>query len=153
MIEDVKEKELTLKQLLLLRAKCQKPFKLTVEGISMLPILHPGDSITICSKDKYLVGDIVVFFYKNDEPLVHRILEINRGRYFCKGDNSFRIENVDRSALVGAVFLDADPNNTPEFIAASYAVNRIFRRCGYDVDKVKTISEYIEYKEKYLNNW
>lgn len=146
----MQEKELTPKQLLLLRAKIKKPFELTVDGVSMLPVLHPGDSITICAKDEYSVGDIVVFFYKNDELLVHRLLKIDKGRYFCKGDNSFRLEDVDSSALIGSVLLDADPNNTPEFISASYAVSRVFRRCGYDVEKVKTTPEYIEYKEKYL---
>lgn len=67
--------DLTPKQLLLLRAKVKKPFELSVDGISMLPILHPDDSIKVCAKDEYTVGDILVFFYKDDSLLVHRLLK------------------------------------------------------------------------------
>lgn len=142
--------DLTQKQLLLLRSKVKKPFELRVDGISMLPILHPGDSIKVCAKDEYTVGDILVFFYKDDSLLVHRLLKVENGRYFCKGDNAFRLEDIEKQNIVGAVMLDHDANNTPDFITASYSMSRIFRKMGYNSDKMKSSAEYAEYAQNYL---
>ena len=142
--------DLTPKQLLLLRAKVKKPFELSVDGISMLPILHPGESIKVCAKDEYTVGDILVFFYKDDSLLAHRLLKVENGRYFCKGDNAFRLEDIEKSNIVGAVMLDNDVNNTPDFIAASYSISRVFRKMAYNSEKVKLSAEYAEYARNYL---
>lgn len=62
-------KDLTTKQLLLLRAKIKRPYELTVDGTSMLPILSPGDRVKVCAKDDYSIGDILVFFSKEDTML------------------------------------------------------------------------------------
>ena len=140
------------KQLLIFCSKLKQPLELTVEGTSMLPILHPGDSISISSKEDYKLGDILVFFYKNSTLLVHRLLKIENGRYFCKGDNSFRLEDIEKSAILGAVELASDTHNTPEFISASYAINQVFRHCGYDAEKTKLTPEYIFYVNSYLSN-
>lgn len=142
--------DLTTKQLLMLRAQIKKPFELTVDGTSMLPILHPGESIEVCTKDNYSIGDILVFFYKEDTLLVHRLLKIGNGRYFCKGDNSFRLEDIEKKDIIGAVLITSDVNNTPEFIAASYSINRIFRKCGYNAEITMTTPEYSQYADKYL---
>ena len=142
--------DLTPKQLLLLRAKVKKPFELSVDGVSMLPILHPGDSIKVCATDEYMIGDIFVFFYKDDSLLVHRLLKVENGRYFCKGDNAFRLEDIEKQNIVGAVMLDHDANNSPDFITASYSMSRIFRKMGYNSDKMKSSAEYAEYAQNYL---
>ena len=142
--------DLTQKQLLLLRAKVKKPFELSVDGISMLPILHPGDSVKVCAKDEYAVGDILVFFYKDDSLLAHRLLKVENGRYFCKGDNAFRLEDIEKQNIVGAVMLDHDANNSPDFIAASYSISRIFRKMAYNPEKTKSSAEYAEYARNYL---
>lgn len=145
-------KNLYEKQLLILQSKRKQPFKLTIEGTSMLPVLHPGNCISICAKEDYIVGDILVFFYKNDTLLVHRLLKIENGRYFCKGDNSFRLEDVEKNAILGAVIQISDENNTPGFIAASYEINRVFRRCGYDVEKTKLTHKYATYSKNHLKS-
>ena len=142
--------DLTPKQLLLLRAKVKKPFELIVDGISMLPVIRPGDRIRVCVKDTYAAGDILVFFYKDNSLLVHRLLKVDNGRYFCKGDNSFRLEDIEKQNIIGAVLLDHDANNTPDFITASYSISRIFRNMAYDLEKVRSTAEYAEYTKKYL---
>ncbi len=142
--------DLSLKQLLIIRSKIDKTFELTVEGISMLPILHPGDSIKVCAKKEYSVGDILVFFYKDNTLLVHRLLIIKNERYFCKGDNAFRLEDIKKEDIIGAVILDSDANNTSDFIETSYLISKIFRKNGYSTEKTKLTSEYIEYAKKYL---
>lgn len=140
----------TAKQLLMLRSQIKKPFELTVDGTSMLPVLQPGDIIEVCAKDNYSIGDILVFFYKEDTLLVHRLLKIANNRYFCKGDNSFRLEDIEKKDIIGAVLIKSDVNNTPEFIAASYSINRMFRKCGYNMEIVMSTTEYSQYVDKYL---
>ena len=141
---------LYLKKLLILKSKLHQPFEIIVEGTSMHPILYHGQKITICGRDEYSVGDILVFFYKNDSLLVHRLLKIHNERYFCKGDNSFRIEDIKREDIVGAAILEFDANNTSEFISDSYLINRIFRNNVYNIVKTKRTLEYMAYEMKYL---
>ena len=143
---------LFLKKLLMLKSKLHRPFEIIVEGTSMQPILYHGQIITVCWHDRYSVGDILVFFYKNDALLVHRLLKIQNGRYFCKGDNSFRLEDIGSENIVGAVILEFDANNTSEFIADSYLISRIFQRNGYDIAKTKASLEYMAYEKKHLRN-
>ena len=78
--------------ILLMRSKIKRPFKLTVSGVSMFPLLKEGDRITILPKDEYEVGEVLVFIYGQNEILAHRLLMKEGGQYYCKGDNSFRIE-------------------------------------------------------------
>lgn len=146
------EKEQLNMNYLLLCVKMKLPFELMVDGTSMVPIFRPGDRIVVRSKDEYIVGDILVFLYKNDDLLVHRFLQTKNGRILCKGDNSFRVEDILPEQILGAVQLDSDPNRTEDFIAASLLVNKIFRKCGYNVDIVKQRPEYIEYKNKYIGD-
>ena len=140
----------TIKSLLMLRTKINKPFELKVDGISMLPILHPGDTVKVCAKDEYTAGEILVFFYKEEALLVHRLLRIENGRYFCKGDNSFRLEDIGKDDIIGSVMLDEDANNTIDFIAKSYSMSRIFRKLAFDSEKTKSTAEYAKYTEKYI---
>ena len=65
-----------------------------VSGISMNPTLFEGDIVTVRSFEDYELGDIIVFSYKHHELLVHRLLKKENNRYFCKGDNSLRLEDM-----------------------------------------------------------
>lgn len=124
--------------------------ELTVTGSSMEPVLHQGDTITVQKKETYEIGDILVFLYKHQELLVHRLLKIENGRYFCKGDNSFRLEDMDESQIIGAVRLDSDPHRSGTFIEASLEISRIFRRSGYQREATMETEAYIKYKTNYL---
>ena len=137
-------------ELLLLYSKIGKPFELIVSGTSMNPILHEGDTIAVCRKDEYEYGDILVFLYKHNELLVHRLLKIENGRYFCQGDNSFRLEDIEKDKIIGAVILSDDKNHNDDFIEASLAVSKLFRRCRFDIETTKASPEYEAYKHKYL---
>lgn len=108
-------------------------------GNSMYPTLSDGDMITVVQEDNYVVGDILVFWYKQDF-LVHRLLKICDGIYFCKGDNSFRLESVDKKFVVGKVALvnsDSIQKWDNSLIELSYLVNRQFRNLCYDIEKTK----------------
>ena len=141
---------LDVQKAIMVLSQLKKPFDLVVEGTSMLPILHPGDIISVCRKDHYEVGDILVFVYKKNELLVHRLLKFENGKYFCKGDNSFRLEDVFENCIIGAVLLEDDPHKTDEYIENSYKMNRIFRNHKYDVERTQNDPKYIQYLKKYM---
>ncbi len=133
-----------------LRAKIKKPFSLTVAGTSMFPLIREGESISICRKDAYDIGDILVFIYPQDRLIVHRLLKIQGDRYFCKGDNCYELEEIGFDQIIGAVLLEDDPHHTAEFVRDSYHINCIFRECDHDIGKTKQTEEYQAYYKKYL---
>ena len=109
--------------------------ELTVTGTSMEPTLIEGDLITIIKCNNYTIGDILVFDYKNEGLLVHRLLKTSN-RYFCKGDNSFRLEDMPAEKIIGKV---TAVNGVPIAvwqkwkIDLSYAVNRSFVKSKYNI--------------------
>ena len=72
-----------LQNIMYLRLKSGADVDITVTGVSMEPSLREGDVVTVRRADSYDVGDILVFRYKSGELLIHRLLLINDGRYFC----------------------------------------------------------------------
>lgn len=118
--------------------------EISVTGTSMNPTLFEGDKVVIKKCDQYKIGDILVFYYKNEEILIHRLIKINN-RYFCKGDNSFRLEDIEYNQIIGKAI---SVNNTAiqpwdEWkIKLSYSLNREFVRCRYDFKKVMQSSTY-----------
>jgi len=123
---------------------------LTIGGVSMMPVLHHGQTVAIFRPEQYTVGDVLVYEYKNEGLLAHRLLKMENGRYFCKGDNSFRLEDMTAAQILGKIRILDDPNTTLEFIEASLEISRLFRTVGYDIEKVKLTPQYEEYKRKYL---
>lgn len=131
----------------ILRAKGQA--ELSVVGVSMQPTLRQGDIVTIRSCDRYEVGDIVVYRYKDEGLLIHRLLRVD-GRGFCKGDNAFRLEDIPLDAVLGKVVLQngVPPIAWPKWKTdLSYAVNRQFVRCRYDQSAVKATAIYKVYQD------
>lgn len=126
---------------------------LTVSGISMEPSLYAGDVVTIRQTASYEVGDIVVFRYKNDELLIHRLLLVKNDRYYCKGDNAFRLEDISYEQIVGkVVFKNGETISRPtqSAIMLSYLVNRTFRKNGYRTDETRKSAIYRFYQQ-YIN--
>lgn len=126
---------------------------ITVTGVSMEPSLYASDSVTVHRAEAYEVGDILVFLYKNNELLIHRLLRIKDQRYFCKGDNAFRLEDVAYEQIFGKVVKvngeDLPPVAT-QHIELSYMVNRAFRQNGYQADETKKSGIYRFYR-KYIS--
>ena len=121
-----------------------------VKGISMLPTLVDGDCITVQRFSSYDVGDILVFRYKFDELLVHRLLK-KEDRYYCKGDNAFRLEDIQLGQILGKVVEVNGQAITPWpkwKIDLSLEVGYIFRHNHYDVLKTKRTTVYQQYYEK-----
>ena len=126
---------------------------ITVTGVSMEPSLRAGDVVTIRRAESYEVGDILVFLYKNNDLLIHRLLRIKNQRYFCKGDNAFRLEDVACEQIFGKVVKvngEDVPSVVSQQIELSYMVNRAFRKNGYQVDETKKSGIYRFY-QKHIN--
>lgn len=112
--------------------------EITVMGISMNPTLFEGDKVIIEKCDEYRIGDILVFNYKNEGILIHRLLYCD-GRYFCKGDNAFRLEDIEYNQIIGKAVLVNNTSIQPwdEWkVKLSYSVNREFLKLHYDTSKV-----------------
>ena len=123
---------------------------ITVTGVSMEPTLCEGDIVTLKRAEAYEVGDILVFRYKYNELLIHRLLRIDNGRYYCKGDNSFRLEDVEYEQIAGKVVLkNSEPllPFTQTAIILSYLVNRAFRKNKYSIEETKKSGIFRFYKQ------
>lgn len=118
--------------------KQKKVIKLKVLGNSMYPVIRNGEIVDIVN-ETFGVGDIILFRYKNT-LIVHRLLKVCNNEYFCKGDNSFRIEKISFSDIIGKVIgeyincLEFDD----EMIALSFKINNIFET--NKSDKIATIN-------------
>ncbi|OGI07960.1 MAG: signal peptidase I [Candidatus Margulisbacteria bacterium GWF2_35_9] len=130
------------------KTESQNSFQITVVGNSMFPVLKDGDKVLIKKAKEYEVGSVIVFKYNDEGLLIHRILEIKDGKYYCKGDNCYRLEEVGKNDIIGKV-LDI-PSVDIDFINMSLEVNKEFVRNDYDYFKTIESNIYKKYKQKYL---
>ena len=84
--------------------------RLRVEGVSMVPVLAPGDRILVLRKRQLAVGDIIAFKDGDDEAImVKRVTGIDWTSVRVEGDNSGASRDsrhfgpVPRSAVIGRV--------------------------------------------------
>ena len=69
-------------------------FRLTPNGISMLPLIRPGvDSITLVLPTTVNKGDIVLYKRDNGQYVLHRVMYIKKGEYIMCGDNQYEHEH------------------------------------------------------------
>ena len=123
--------------------------ELKVEGISMMPVICPGDTVTIKENEKYYRGDIIVYAYKKI-LLVHRILKIENDLILCKGDNSFRIEDITTDQIIGKVIKikgNAPPIVNSEILDLSFAVGREFKKNRYNQNLTMQSEVYSNFKK------
>lgn len=149
----VVEKNQIQKMLLQRRKLLGNSFFIRVSGDSMLPILSNNSVVKIIIRhdNKFNVGDIVLFFYKNEGLLIHRLLKIENGRYFCKGDNAFRLEDIEKEDIIGVALVENDWHLNLEFIQNSLMMSELFRKCKYDSILTKKQPEYEVFKNKFLS--
>lgn len=142
-----------LNRLLFAQTASGKEVDISVVGVSMNPTFYENDTITVKKFDDYEIGDVLVFTYKSGELLVHRLLDKKDGLYFCKGDNSFRLEDILKDQIAGKVIrLNLRPLApcSKQLITLSYQVNRAFVNCRYDIDKTKQTKIYQLYEKTFL---
>ena len=129
----------------------------TVGGESMAPVLHNVDQVRVICREKYAIGDILMYDYKEEGALLHRLLEILDEHYFCKGDNSYRLEEVTEADIYGvaiAVVRDGKevPLVCPEGLPqSSLAVHKHLKELGLNLDTLHKSELYQAYKKQYLS--
>lgn len=77
------------------------------DGISMNPLLYKGDFAVIRAQSSYHVGEVVLYQSQIlHRPVLHRIILIQNGNYFFKGDNNDFVDPgyATRSELIGALW-------------------------------------------------
>jgi nickel-type superoxide dismutase maturation protease len=85
--------------------------RLRIEGLSMVPVLAPGDRVLVLRTDRITVGDIIAFRDPDDDGgvLVKRVAGVDRGSVRVEGDNagpsrdSRHFGPVPRTAVLGRV--------------------------------------------------
>ncbi|MBE6563767.1 MAG: HPr-rel-A system PqqD family peptide chaperone [Ruminococcaceae bacterium] len=143
----------SVERILPLLLKSKGEAEIGVIGKSMNPLLFKGDKVMLAAAEEYEAGDVLVFRYKNGELLIHRLLFVQDGRYFCKGDNSFRLEDLSKEQIFGKVIRVNGKAFCPWpawKIRLSYAVNRAFFASRYDVKKTKQTNIYKIYQNLIL---
>ena len=95
----------SLAQLIVLQLKENQTAKLTVTGISMMPMLrHREDQVMLipvagCCKP----GDIILYRRENGRYVLHRIIRLIENGYICCGDNQAEEEIVMHNQLIAVV--------------------------------------------------
>ena len=146
---------MTKLQIKLIRALLSKygTTQINVSGNSMQPTLFNGDVVTVKQENVYKDGDIIVFEYKN-ELIIHRLLSQNQYICLCKGDNSFKVEDIDFSQILGRVVDDGKrplPCFNKELIDLSLELNFIYRKNCYNAQAVIKSDIYKKYKMLLIN--
>ncbi len=80
-----------------------KSVSFLVKGTSMKPLLPEKTEVFLRREEDYYKNDICLFLYQ-EKFLLHRIKKIENNRYFFQGDNSGRIEDVDKTNIYGRVY-------------------------------------------------
>lgn len=140
-----------------LKASTNQPFKIKVVGSSMLPIILPTDTAVVLKSEDYAIGDVLLFLYENNHIIIHRLLKILDGMYYCKGDNSFRIEMIQYSDILGKILaikrqnkIVSLPSMSRIYLDMSYSINQEFIKNGCNIQKTKKTPLYLKYEEEYL---
>lgn len=94
-----------LSELIMLQLENGGRAKLTVTGVSMMPMLRSRrdtvDLIPVTEKRK--AGDIILYRRENGQFVLHRIIRVTEDGYICCGDNQAMREDVSHSQLLAVV--------------------------------------------------
>lgn len=131
--------------------------RIEVVGNSMFPLLEFGDNIDVQIKSEYKNGDVIVFLLESQQLIVHRLLFKFNGYFYCKGDNSFRLEMVKPEDVLGGVkrIIRKDveiaiPTVSKDFIKQSLKLNLAYQECGYNKEVLMRSESYKLYAKTYL---
>lgn len=141
-----------IQKIMKLYAKLDKPLEIKVDGTSMLPTIKPGDVVSVKKTDKYRVGDILVFQHYKDSLTIHRLLKIHGDIYICKGDNSYNLENIAFSDIIGKISNNTDWNVFEKYLILnlSYIIGKYAKKTKYNIILVKKSIYYKIYRKYYL---
>jgi hypothetical protein len=91
--------------------------------------------------------------YKEGSILVHRLLKIDNNKFYCKGDNSFRLEDITFEQIIGKVIKINNSNVIAwkqDMLELSYHINRLFVKNKYDRIRTQNENLYKHYQNTVL---
>lgn len=75
-----------------------------IHGTSMLPLLRDRlDSVRVIKADKIKRRDIILYRRASGEFILHRVVRVKGNTLYCRGDNQFDNEIIDKSQLLCVV--------------------------------------------------
>ena len=75
-----------------------------IHGISMEPLLRQGRDLVIISTPTSRLSKYDVALYRRGEKYVlHRVIKVLNGYYCIRGDNTFSLEKVPDSSVIGVM--------------------------------------------------
>ena len=75
-----------------------------VRGVSMLPMLRQERDLVVISKpDGPLKKYDVALYKRGDAYVLHRVIAVNKDEYLIRGDNTYSLEHVPYSAVLGVL--------------------------------------------------
>ena len=75
-----------------------------VRGVSMLPMLRQDRDLVVISKQDRPLKKYDVALYKRGEAYVlHRVVAVREYEYLIRGDNTYSLEKVPYSAVLGVL--------------------------------------------------
>ena len=129
-------------------------FYVKVIGNSMFPTIKSGECVHVLTGSdlQLYIGDIVVFRYRNEGFLIHRLMLKHEQTYYCKGDNSIGMEMVDEESIIGVVKIQNDFLRTQEFMTASLKIAELsnLHKRNHS-SSFRNSMEFKQYWNKYLN--
>lgn len=119
----------------------------------MEPLLKNGDIVYSVKSDEYVLGDILIF-KRDSNVIIHRFINIENANncIVCKGDNSFEIEEINLSDVIGKAVLFEHkgikrrilkPSNY--FIKIDFMVNKIYKHFNNSISYTIKSDVYHEY--------
>ena len=74
------------------------------KGVSMLPMLHQNRDLVVIYKPEGRLKPFDVALYKRGASYVlHRVIEVRENDYVIRGDNTYSLEYVPDSAVIGVL--------------------------------------------------
>ena len=94
-----------LTELIMLQLENGGKAKLTVTGVSMMPMLRSRkdvvDLIPVNGPQK--AGEVILYRRENGQYVLHRIIKVTKDGYICSGDNQAMQEPVAHSQLLAVM--------------------------------------------------
>ena len=74
------------------------------KGVSMLPLLHQERDLVVIEVPKGRLKKYDVALYKRgDNTVLHRVIHVKEESYEIRGDNTYSLEKVPDSAILGVL--------------------------------------------------
>ena len=124
-----------------------------INGTSMLPLLKDKESVVrLEKKDSYLKYDVVLYINKNNNYVLHRIIDIKDDIYYIKGDNASNIDLVKYDEILakmvgyykGEQYIDINDDEYQEYVSKYITDKKRYITSPSNVKITYTLNEAVK---------